>query len=114
MSSRLSGGVQTLSAFIQRVLVALAPRYAGGTATSRALVIALTPSAQQSWTLDEHGTAVEQPQIREALASVPRPDVVNGPIAFAMLINLGQPFPTDGNPPVPPEWSEFASRASAA
>lgn len=109
IGARVSVG--DLSAFIQQLLAALAAQSWGGPPTSRALVVALSPSRHEFWVIRTDGTADEEALVRSALATVQRPRVVGGPVAFAMLLDLGQQYPSDAGPPVPAAWSDLARAA---
>lgn len=104
LASRLIGGVDALSAYMRELQKRIAEHDVDVSGTSRALVVALTAEASGFWLLAPSGDAPELAEVRPILAAVPRPAVVGGPVAFAMLFNLGADFPVGSGPPVPGEW----------
>jgi hypothetical protein len=110
LAFRIPGGVEALSGFLEELEARMADHYVGQIETSRALVVAITPKAHAFWLLGAEGTAADQEQVRKVLETVPRP-LVSGPIAVALICNLGKAFPAGGGPPVPPEWFEIVRLA---
>jgi hypothetical protein len=114
LGARLPGGVQGLAGFLRTIQQRLAKWYAAHDVgrTARALVIAVTPTNYGFWLLAPTGSASELTDIRALLDDVPRPTVLGGPVAFAVVFNLGEDFPSRGGvPPTPAEWAEVAREA---
>ena len=111
LATRIPGGVDALSAYIQQLQQRLAEQYVAIAATSRTLVVALTPNAHGFWLLTPTGAARELSQLRPILEVLPRPEVVGGPVAFAMFFNLGEDFPMGSGLPMPAEWLEVVRGA---
>ena len=111
IASRLPDAANALSEFIKRLVASMSLEFANEGATSRALVVALTPDRCAFWILLPSGTADDRPGVNARLSSVTRPRVVGGPVAFALLLRHREDFPPTGGPPVPDEWTNVVREA---
>jgi hypothetical protein len=111
VASRLPDGVAGLSTFIGRLVAAAADEFARDEATSRALVVAITPERCALWMFHPNGAVDERAGVRARLSSVARPRVAGGAVAFALFLRHGEDFPPSDGPPVPAEWAELAREA---
>jgi hypothetical protein len=111
VGARLPGGVESLASYTKALQHCLGHWYAAhdiGPRTARALIAAITPRGHGYWLLAPTGPAPETAEVRAILEAVPRPSVVGGPVAIAVVCNLGDNFPSAGGPaPMPPEWAQI-------
>jgi hypothetical protein len=119
LKCRLPNGAATLGSYVQAMERELGGWYAEHSLgrTARALIVALAPTGHAFWLLDPTGAvAPETRDVRALLETVPRPEVEEGPVAFAVLCNLGERFKTEGGPlpPAPTDWHEVARGAGRA
>jgi hypothetical protein len=119
LDRRLPNCAVTLGTYVQAIERELARWYAKHSVgrTARALIVALAPTGHAFWLLDPEGAvAPETRDVRALLETVPPPEVEDGPVAFAVLCNLGERFKTQGGPlpPAPTDWHEVARGARGA
>lgn len=110
---RLPGGSEALGVYLQAVRAVLAEHYASSTETgARSLVIGIGPDDRAQFWLAAPGrlSSDEYTSIQEISARVQAPQVVGGPILFALLYSVGAAPVLQDRLTLPTEWTAVAQR----
>jgi len=114
-ASRLPGGADALGSFVERVNAALAELYRDERESSaRTLTIALGAAGRLGFWLsagDDAVPAVEQARLAELMSPLQGPEVVDGPVALALVFHTGAEAPPDVQLTLPDAWQAVLKAA---
>lgn len=114
-AARLPGGADALAAFVQGVKAALTELYDGEEESgARTLTIALGVAGQLGFWLsaeEDVVPAAEEARLAELTSPLPAPDVVDGPIALALVFHIGADAPADVQLTLPDAWQAVVKAA---
>jgi hypothetical protein len=113
IAARVPGGANAIGALLASVQEALGEVYAATTAPgSRTLCIALGPERPlQVWLATDDDVAVsdEEARVRELTRNVEVPEVLDGPVAFAVVFAIGAEAPAEAQLTLPDEWRSIVA-----
>jgi hypothetical protein len=114
-AARLRGGAEALGAFLQDVKTALAELYSGEQESgARTLTIALGLSGRLGFWLsagEEAVSAAEDARLAALTSPLQGPEVVEGPVALALVFQVGADAPADVQLTLPEAWRAVVQAA---
>jgi hypothetical protein len=108
IGARVPGGADAIGALLTSLQRILHDAYADTTEPgSRTLSIALAPNRRlELWLATDDETAIteEEARLRELAQGVDAPDVVDGPVALALVFAVGTEAPAEAQLTLPEPW----------
>jgi hypothetical protein len=114
-AARLPGGAGALGSFVQGVKSALSELYDGEQESgARTLTIALGVEGRLGFWLsagEDALPAAEETRLAELTAPLQAPEVVDGPVALALVFHVGPDAPADVQLTLPDAWQAVVKAA---
>ena len=118
IAARVPGGAEAISSLVTDVLAALQSVYVAQQGSgARTLTMALGAAGRLGFWLSAGEDAVpahEQRQLAEQTAALRAPEVVEGPVALALVFRIGPDAPADVQLTLPDAWHAIVQASDTA